>query len=83
MQEFNSECVKKVKKPKNLKYLYVCCVKNWCVKYDLLWLALNNKIKILMCDARMKEWVWEKSKETEIFEIFWCMLYEILKREMW
>jgi hypothetical protein len=36
-----------------------------------------------MWDARMKEWVWEKSKEAEIFDIFICMLDEILKREMW
>jgi hypothetical protein len=66
-----------------MKNIYVCCVKNLCLKYDLLWLALNNKIKILMCDARMKEWVWEKSKETEIFEIFLYILCENLKREMW
>jgi hypothetical protein len=36
-----------------------------------------------MWDARMKERVWEKSKEAEICEKFICMLGEILKREMW
>jgi hypothetical protein len=69
MQEWKSECKKKVKKQKYLKYLYVCCVKSWGVKCDWLWLAWDNKIKIVIWDARMKQGVWEKSKEAKIFKI--------------
>jgi hypothetical protein len=32
-----------------------------------------------MCNARVKWWVWEKSKEEEKYEIYICMLCEILK----
>jgi hypothetical protein len=64
----NSKCGKKVKRQKNRKNNYVCWVKIWKMKCDWLGLAFNNKNRILMWDARTKQWVWEKNKEAEMFE---------------
>jgi hypothetical protein len=58
-------------------------VEIWNLKYDWLRLASNNKIKILMWDARMKQWVWEKSEGTEIFKIYLCTLCKNLISWMW
>jgi hypothetical protein len=62
MQGWNSECERKVKKQKYLKYKQVCCVKFWCVKWDWLMHALNNKIKYQYEMQVWKQWVQKKSK---------------------
>jgi hypothetical protein len=45
MQEWNSECEKKVKKEKYLKYIWEFYVKYWNGKCDWSVHAINNKIK--------------------------------------
>jgi hypothetical protein len=44
MQGWNSECEKKVKRQKDLKNNYVCCVKNWKAECEWLTVAFENKI---------------------------------------
>jgi hypothetical protein len=65
-----------------LQNIYVCCVKIWNGECDWLMDAWDNMKKWLMWNARMKQWVLEKSKEAERFEKKLCVLCEILRSQM-